>query len=163
MNQANPLPLDAATRDATVRLLLHRRLARSLEDAEDAVQAAALDALTTRRPFDGRSKFSSWFSRVAINRALMRMRGLQAQIHLELPESLPARQAWPDYLLRARLAAALAKLTPLRRTAALAFYMDDMSIKEIAKEQHCTELAIKHRIHQAREALRRELSACREN
>src|ERR1700724_4163598 len=45
---------------------LHR-ITRNREDAEDALQEAFLNAFLHARDFDGRSSFSTWFTRIAIN------------------------------------------------------------------------------------------------
>jgi RNA polymerase sigma factor (sigma-70 family) len=50
------------------------RITRNREDAEDAVQDAFLKAFTHMKDFDGRSSFSTWLTRIAINSALMILR-----------------------------------------------------------------------------------------
>src|SRR5215469_4700049 len=59
-------------RDGILRLT--QRILRNREDAEDAVQTAFLDALRHLDAFQGRSRFSSWLSRIAMNAAFMRLR-----------------------------------------------------------------------------------------
>jgi len=55
-------------------LRVTQRILRNREDAEDAVQTAFLDAFRNLNGFHGRSRFSSWFTRIAMNAALMRLR-----------------------------------------------------------------------------------------
>ena len=50
------------------------RITRNQEDAEDALQEAFLKAFVHLRDFDGRSNFSTWLTRIAINSALMILR-----------------------------------------------------------------------------------------
>jgi len=50
------------------------RITRNREDAEDAMQEASLQAIVHLRNFDGRSKFSTWLTRIAINSSLMILR-----------------------------------------------------------------------------------------
>ena len=50
------------------------RITRNREDAEDALQGALLNAFIHIRAFDGRSSFSTWLRRIAINSALMILR-----------------------------------------------------------------------------------------
>ena len=59
-------------RDAILRLT--QRILRNREDAEDVVQTAFLDALRHLHDFQGRSRFSSWLTRIALNAAFMRLR-----------------------------------------------------------------------------------------
>jgi len=51
-----------------------RRLTKTHEDAEDVLQESLMKALIHLRGFDGRSTFSTWLTRIAINSALMMMR-----------------------------------------------------------------------------------------
>jgi RNA polymerase sigma factor (sigma-70 family) len=50
------------------------RITRNQEDAEDALQEAFLNAFVHLKDFDGRSNFSTWLTRIAINSALMILR-----------------------------------------------------------------------------------------
>src|ERR1700738_2141291 len=50
------------------------RITRNREDAEDALQEAFLSAFLHAKDFDGRSSFATWFTRIAINSALMILR-----------------------------------------------------------------------------------------
>jgi DNA-directed RNA polymerase specialized sigma24 family protein len=45
------------------------RITRNREDAEDALQEAFLNAFLHAKDFDGRSSFSTWFTRIAIDSA----------------------------------------------------------------------------------------------
>lgn len=55
-------------------LRVTERILRNREDAEDAVQTAFLDAYRNLSGFQGRSRFSSWLMRIAMNAAFMRLR-----------------------------------------------------------------------------------------
>src|SRR5580692_11582609 len=61
----------------TLRAVL--RITRNIEDAEDTLQEALLKAYTHIGEFDGRSAFSSWLTRIAINNALMLLRKKRSQ------------------------------------------------------------------------------------
>lgn len=50
------------------------RITRNREDAEDAVQECFLNAFLHLKSFDGRSRFSAWLTRIAMNAALMKLR-----------------------------------------------------------------------------------------
>ena len=50
------------------------RITKSYEDAEDVLQDALIKTFMHISKFDGRSSFSTWFSRIAINSALMLLR-----------------------------------------------------------------------------------------
>src|SRR5260221_13674967 len=50
------------------------RITRNREDAEDAVQECFLNAFLHLKNFDGRSRFFTWLTRIAMNAALMKLR-----------------------------------------------------------------------------------------
>ena len=50
------------------------RVTGNRDDAEDAIQDAWMKAYLHLKTFDNRSKFSTWFTRIAINSALMMLR-----------------------------------------------------------------------------------------
>jgi RNA polymerase sigma factor (sigma-70 family) len=51
-----------------------RRITRTREDAEDIVQQSLQKAFIHLRQFEGKSSFSTWLTRIAINEALMMLR-----------------------------------------------------------------------------------------
>jgi RNA polymerase sigma-70 factor (ECF subfamily) len=61
------------------------RITRNCEDAEDAFQDAIMRAFTHLNSFAGRSTFRSWFTRIAINSALiiLRKRRRTAEVSLK--------------------------------------------------------------------------------
>lgn len=60
------------------------RITKNREDAEDAFQDAVLRAFAHLKSFEGRSSFSSWFTRIATNSALMVLRKRRAgEVSLE--------------------------------------------------------------------------------
>jgi RNA polymerase sigma-70 factor (ECF subfamily) len=61
-----------------------RRITKTREDAEDAVQESLLKALIHLEGFDGRSSFSTWLTRIAINSALMIMRKRRSRPELSI-------------------------------------------------------------------------------
>src|SRR5712691_7940808 len=50
------------------------RIMRNREDAEDAMQDCLLNAFVHLKDFDGRSRFATWLTRIAINAAFMKLR-----------------------------------------------------------------------------------------
>ena len=55
------------------------RITHNIADAEDTLQEALLKAYTHIGGFEGRSAFSSWLTRIAINSALMLLRKKRTQ------------------------------------------------------------------------------------
>ena len=67
-------------------LRLTQRILRNREDAEDAVQTAFLDVLRHLGAFQGRSRFSSRLTRIALNAAFMRLRSSRRRTETSLDE-----------------------------------------------------------------------------
>src|SRR5277367_3093103 len=78
------------------------RITKNREDAEDAMQDSFLSAFIHIGEFDGRSAFSTWLTRIAINSALMILRKKRTshEISLDSPNDSESKSAsWdlPDY------------------------------------------------------------------
>src|SRR5882672_755895 len=73
------------------------RITRVREDAEDALQDACLQAYLHRDQFDGRSSFSTWLTRIAINSALMILRKRRSARIVDLRStSEPDEEPFPE-------------------------------------------------------------------
>src|SRR5713101_2593014 len=68
------------------------RLTRNQEDAEDAQQEALLKAHRNLDQFQGRARFTTWISRIAINEALMCLRKRRTAVHAALDEAMPSAE-----------------------------------------------------------------------
>jgi RNA polymerase sigma factor (sigma-70 family) len=145
------------------------RITRSEEDAEDGLQESLLKAFIHLNKFDGRSKFSTWLTRIAINSALMIVRKKRA--HPESPfdgdmlsGSLivdPASDPERHFLERERnlkLRKAVRRLSPLLREATEVRYWEEVSVSEVAERTRASLVATKTRLQRARKLLIRALS-----
>jgi RNA polymerase sigma factor (sigma-70 family) len=72
-------------REKILRIVL--RITRNLDDAEDVLQDSWMKAFTHLRTFEGRSAFSTWVTRIAINSALEMIgkRGRHKEVSLDDP------------------------------------------------------------------------------
>jgi RNA polymerase sigma factor (sigma-70 family) len=145
------------------------RITRNREDAEDAVQECFLNAFIHLRSFDGKSRFSTWLTRIAMNAALMRLRKNRAGREIPLDDPVGASQV-PEHQLRDSslnpeeryaksereviLRDEAAKLRPGIRKA-VQIHLQDCSLDETAEILGITVTAAKARLFQARVALRR--------
>ena len=148
-------------------IFLHR-ITRSEEDAEDGLQESLLKAFIHLNKFDGRSKFSTWLTRIAINSALMIVRKKRA--HPESPFdgdvlsglliSGPASNPERHCLERERnleFRKAVRRLPPLLREATEIRYSEEVSVSEVAARTRASLFATKSRLLRARKALIRAL------
>ena len=75
VHSTHPMPSEEFTAPQMRRIFRTAyRITSNREDAEDAMQDAYLQACTHFQDFDGRSKFSTWLTKIAINSSLMILR-----------------------------------------------------------------------------------------
>src|SRR5258708_21413919 len=75
------------------------RILRNREDAEDAVQECFLNVLLHLKNFDGRSRFFTWLTRIAMNAALMKLRKNHASREVPIDESPETGELRPEHQL----------------------------------------------------------------
>jgi RNA polymerase sigma-70 factor (ECF subfamily) len=148
------------------------RITRNIEDAEDTLQEALLKAYLHIGGFDGRSAFSSWLTRIAINSALMLLRKKRSRPvcnfesvpdadDSKLPEpiepSYNPEESFIQSALEDELAYGIRYLSPSLRVVMQIRYREDASMAEIAKMLGISESAVKARLLRARSQIRKHL------
>ena len=159
-------------RQKILRVVL--RYAHVREDAEDIVQQSFQKAFVYLHKFEGKSSFSTWLTRIAINESLMLLRHGRAlrevsvdehkaadgnAASLEMPDSSPDPEA--SYLRRERvqiLSETLGNLRPAMRKAIELRELAELSTEETARRMGVSVAAIKGRLFHGRKKLRKTLS-----
>lgn len=161
LDDITPHSLPAQVADVTTLFNLHyARLVRSLtvicgnsEEAADAVQEAFVKAHLKWRKISTYEDPVGWIRRVAINKVrdghrsrvrrdrLVEKIGHQAILHTEIPAM-------------DEVAELLSTLPKQQRAAAAMFYVEQMSVFEIATALEISEGAVKFHLHQARLKMR---------
>jgi RNA polymerase sigma-70 factor (ECF subfamily) len=158
-------------------LRIARRFTNTREDAEDIVQQSFQKAFVYLRTFKGKSSFSTWLTRIAINEALMWLRRARRLREVSIddlsanhdtaprPEIRDLR-AGPEaaFLQNERsriLFAAMDTLTPGTRTAVELRVLNDLSAEEAARVMGLSVGAVEGRIFHARKRLRQALKRVR--
>jgi RNA polymerase sigma-70 factor, ECF subfamily len=151
-----------------------RRFTRIREDAEDIAQQSFQKAFVHLHKFEGKSSFSTWLTRIAINEALMLLRkerGLreisiddisgdkETALRLEIPDSRPG----PECVLlqdeRSRiLLAAMNKLTSRPRKTIELKELGGLSTQEAASVMGLSVAVVKGRLFHGRRKLHKVLS-----
>jgi RNA polymerase sigma-70 factor, ECF subfamily len=149
------------------------RYTRVREDAEDVVQQTFHKMFVYLTNFEGKSSFSTWLTRIAINEALMLLRRGRAlrevsidnssavetdAPRLDIPDSSPDPEA--NYLKREGievLSAAINKLMLGPRTAIQLRELAELSIQETARQMGLSVAAVKGRVFHGRKKLQRTL------
>jgi RNA polymerase sigma factor (sigma-70 family) len=148
-----------------------RRILRNREDAEDAAQECFLNAFVHLEDFDGRSRFATWLTSIAINAALMKLRKNRRarEVPIDKPNPSPGpvaqrefRYDAPDpeesYSLRERkriVKSAISELRPRARDIVELIHLQEHSIRETAQILGISIAAVKSRIFHARADLHR--------
>lgn len=161
-------------RQKILRVVL--RYAHVLEDAEDIVQQSFQKAFVYLHKFEGKSSFSTWLTRIAINESLMLLRHDRALREIPVDDShdqegtasaMEIPDARPDpetsYLRRERaqiLCETLGNLRPGLRLAIVLRELAELSTDETARHMGISVAAVKARLFHARNKLQEKLSRC---
>ncbi len=146
------------------------RLLGNAEDAEDALQEGLLSAVRNLKRFEGRSKFSTWLTRIVINASLMQLRRQRSrptisleqedpeQRDLTLGSRIPDRRPGPEegYARKERfeiLQDSLKSLPPALQSAVWLRDIEGLSTAEAARALGLSEGTVKSQLHRARNKL----------
>ncbi len=150
-----------------------RRITKTREDAEDAVQDALVQAFVHLKDFEGRSNVATWLTRIAINSALMILRKKRATPLVPVEKStigeetkrtreLPGADPSPEVICLQRerkrsLSMALSELTPALREAIELRELHELSVQETARVLGISVPAVKGRVFHGHRKLRQML------
>ena len=145
-----------------------RAIVRDDRDAEDVMQQAYVNAYIHLSQFDGRARFSTWLTKIAVHEAIARGRKQERFESLEsasapleklMPPSSapdPEQQAFAREL-GALLEDAVDRLADGAREVFVLRQIEGMSTSETAEVLGVTEDVVKTRLSRARAALREDL------
>jgi|SRR5262245_23198068 len=153
-------------------LAVARRILRSEDEAQDAVQDGLLSAFQNLDRFEGNARLSTWLHRIVVNAALMRLRSKKRRREDSIEELLPAfaedghhlspvetfRGEAEDEIASAELSAivraAIDELPESYRTVLILRDVEGLDTAEAAAALGIGPDATKMRLHRARQALR---------
>jgi RNA polymerase sigma-70 factor, ECF subfamily len=135
-------------------------------EAEDVMQEAYVNAYTHLAQFDGRARFSTWLTKIAINEALARVRRQRRYETLDddplerlMPINAtpdPERQAFGQELGKL-IESAVDSLADGHREVFMLRQVEGMSTAETAEVLGVSEDVVKTRFSRARRAIQRDL------
>jgi RNA polymerase sigma-70 factor (ECF subfamily) len=148
-----------------------RAILKNDDEAEDVMQDAYVRAFQHLNQFEGRSKFSTWLTRIAVHEALLRVHkarrledwddmseSKQDRIEAARTRSNPEWEAASGELSRL-LEQAIENLPESYRAVVMLRDVEEMSTLEAAECLSITEDNVKVRLHRAHGLLRKELYA----
>lgn len=144
-------------------------ITRNREDAEDALQDTFLCAYRALPSFEGRSRLSSWLTRIAINSALMILRrrrscpetslelqsgGDEDSISFDVRDSAPSpAQLYDQHQRCEAVRRAIQLLEPKMRNAMNSRILQGKSVQEAACSLGISSASVKSRLYRARKRL----------
>jgi RNA polymerase sigma-70 factor (ECF subfamily) len=146
------------------------RIVRNTHDAEDIVQQCLLKIFVKLHQFQGKSQFSTWITRIAINQSLMHLRNgrrvftqgdlpsdnERAAQSLDLPDPCPTPEE--NYIateIADMVRTHIDKLPESKRIVLEKLYLEELSLEETAQTLGISVSAAKSRALRARTELRR--------
>lgn len=126
------------------------------EDARDAMQDTFVQLYRSLPGFKGKSRFSTWVYRIAVNKCMDLIRG---RPRWESSDSLEwvgdAERPVGNLLLEESVRRALLELKPDYRMVLVLCYFRQLSYAEIAECVGCSIEQVRVRLHRARKAFRK--------
>ncbi len=147
-----------------------RAILRDDRDVEDVMQQAYVDAYTHLDQFRGTAKFSTWLTRIAVNRAIRNGRGSRRQLTVVPPAAdaelaiarTPARDLDPEqamygHELKIVLESLIEELPESFRVVFVMREVEGLSTAETAECLEINEDTVKTRLHRAKRLLKDRL------
>jgi len=173
LRRGDDAAFEKLVRDHSPHLLaVIRRIVRHEEDAHEALQDAFVSIVKSIDKFEGHSGLRTWLHRVAVNAALMKLRGKRRRPETALEDLVPRFQddghavepADPWEKNAVELAAQsemsalvrelIDELPESYRIVLVLRDLEEVPTDEVARLLQVTPNAVKIRVHRARQALR---------
>jgi RNA polymerase sigma-70 factor (ECF subfamily) len=149
------------------------RVTRSIlgndSEAEDVTQDAYVRSYTHLEQFDGRARFSTWLTKIAVHEALARLRkrrklveidaaseATEEKMNLESKAPSPEQEVL-NQTMKVVLETAIDRLPQTYRSVFMLREVEGMNTAETAKCLDLSEETVKVRLHRARSLLRKHI------
>jgi len=144
-------------------------ITKNEDRAQDAVQNAFIKAFQNLKKFQGNSSFKTWLLRITINESLKIVKANKRYLYLENDEDVLTENQDVFILcdeilnvekneLQQLLHTSLAELPNAMQLLLTLFYLEEMSLIEIAAATGFSKAKVKTGLHRARKELKRILN-----
>ena len=143
----------------------------NVDEAEDVTQDAYVRSYTHLDQFEGRAKFSTWLTKIAVHEALARLRARRKTVEIDAMSGaaedgmvLESKSPSPEqevmtHTIKIVLESAIEKLPETYRSVFMMREVEGMSTAETAECLDLSEESVKVRLHRARSMLRKHIYA----
>ena len=141
----------------------------NVDEAEDVTQDAYVRSYTHLDQFEGRAKFSTWLTKIAVHEALARLRARRKTVEIDAMSGaaedgmvLESKSPSPEqevmtHTIKIVLESAIEKLPETYRSVFMMREVEGMSTAETAECLDLSEESVKVRLHRARSMLRKHI------
>lgn len=148
-----------------------RAIVKDESEAEEVMQQAYVNAYSHLGQFDGRARFSTWLTRIAVNEALAHRQRRQRFVVFDAEHPSPREYPVPDrsapnperqafgHELGTLIESAVDRLPAGTREVFVLRQVEGMSTAEVAEALDVSPDVVKTRFSRARASLRRDLEA----
>jgi RNA polymerase sigma-70 factor (ECF subfamily) len=153
-------PIIARYKDAVFGVSIARL--RDFDDAEDITQQVFIEAFERLASLKDPNRLGAWLRTIAIHRSIKLRKREQRRVELNvaaLPEGqvpTPVEELEQSEL-RDQVMAAIGRLSKVQRETVTLYYISGYSQQEVAAIQEVPLGTIKHRLHQARRKLKKDM------
>ena len=143
----------------------------NVDEAEDVTQDAYVRSYTHLDQFEGRAKFSTWLTKIAVHEAIARLRARRKTVEIDAMSGaavdgmvLESKSPSPEqevmtHTIKIVLESAIEKLPETYRSVFMMREVEGMSTAETAECLDLSEESVKVRLHRARSMLRKHIYA----
>lgn len=150
--------LDRIEKHKGVIFKISRMYMENAEDQKDLFQEITYQAWKSYPKFEGRSEFSTWLYRIAINTAIIFLKSDKKRDFIQNGEVQNLHLRSEEYndendLKLNKMYAAIQKLNPIDK-AFIFYYLEDISGKEMAENLGISEVNARVKLNRAKEKLK---------
>lgn len=134
------------------------RMTDDHEEANDLAQEVFVKVYRQLKQFKGKSKLSTWIYKITYFHGLSHLRKQKRWVGEEYYSNAESDDNVEDDIaleeMKGHVAECINRLKPLERTAITLFYLDELSVKDVADIMNISESYVKVTVHRAKKNLK---------
>lgn len=138
------------------------RMVNDHEEANDLAQEVFIIVYRKLRQFKGDARLSTWIYKIAYFEGLSHLRRQKRWNSdnlddVEVESDVNVETDWDVDAMKKHVSECIHELKPLERTAITLFYLDEMTVKEVAAIMNISESYVKVTVHRAKKKLKQRI------